>query len=187
MKNKLTLILCVFFISYSFSLKTNAQQEKNQRSIFDLEIVSYSDKPDSDIEHYHMLQIANNSNKANEFELFVKPINCKDEYNDVIRNKRGSIDNTKEDSALKKNNRKGNSSLNFEIYSKDLSKKLNKVLLKPKESLNFYLKITRENNSEIGQWKCSKIVAKVSNNKGNNIKKSVIIKSLIPDSNNKGH
>ncbi|WP_298555767.1 hypothetical protein [uncultured Algibacter sp.] len=132
-----------------------------------------------------MLEITNNSNKINEFKLFVKPAKCKDDYNNVVKNQKGFLDNDNVVSE-KKIDSKISSSLTFEIYNKTLSENLSKILLQPKKSLKFYLKITRENNSEIGQWKCSKLIAKLLNKK-NSKRKSVIIKSFMADSNTKGH
>ncbi|MDD7885670.1 hypothetical protein [Flavivirga sp. 57AJ16] len=175
MKNKSTLKFYSFLLLCFFSLSVNAQQDT-----FDLEIVNYSDKPDADVVHLHLLSLTNNSNKVLNISLSNKEVMCKAEHNDVVRNKIGAIDN--DDDVI---NKKSASSLTLEIYNKTLSKKINKITLTPNESIQFYAKITRQNDTEIGTWKCFKIVANPLNDK--KIGKSVIIRSFIPNPNILGH
>lgn len=189
MKNKSHFTFCAFLIICCITLFVDAQEEKRKNIAFDLEIIEYSDKPDADTEHYHLLQLKNNSNKNANFKLSSKWVKCKDEYEDVVRNKFGNIDSEPENNFSKKSNNKDISSLTIELYNEKLNKKLSQISLSPNETIKFYVKIIRENNSEIGQWECSKIIAKqlLGNKKEKTVKKSVIIKSFIPDPNLKGH
>ena len=190
MRNKSTLTLCIFLFTCCFTLSINAQQHKKKKSnAFNLEIIKYSDKPDADLVHYHLLKLKNNSNKVANFKLSSKSVKFRKKYENVVRNKVGNIDNDQDDNNSKKANNMDASSLTIEIYNEKLNKKLNKISLSPNETIKFYVKIIQENNSEIGQWKYSKIIAnKLLNNKKEKIiKKSVIIKSFIPDPNIKGH
>ena len=175
MKNKSTLTLYSFLFMCLSSLFVNAQQ-----NAFNLEIVNYSDKPDANVEHLHLLSLKNNSNKVLNYNLSNKEIECKAEYYDVVRNKIGKIDNDNDVV-----NKKNMPSLTIETYNKILSKKINKISLSPNESIEFYVKITRQNNTEIGTWKCFKIFANLLNDQ--KISKSVIIRSYIPTPNVLGH
>ena len=167
----------IFLVSSCFSLKANAQKQILTQAFFDLEIVKYSNRPDTALEHYHLLEVTNNSNKTNEFELYIKPINCIDDYENIIKNQKGQLDITDEEYATK-----NKSSLKYEILNQNLTKKLNKISLSAKETIKLYLKITRLNNTEMGKSKCYKFIAKsVSNNQEKNLKKSVIIKTSISD------
>ncbi len=176
MKNKSTLTLYSFILLCSFSICIGAQQ-----SVFDLEIVNYSDKPDAAIEHLHLLSLTNHSNKVLNYDLSSNEIAYKAEYDDVVRNKVGHINNNEEIVITA-------SSLTVEIYNKTLSKKINKITLNPNESISFYVKITRQNNTEAGTSKCLKIVANLLDDENNKkIGKSVIIRSFIPNPNILGH
>ncbi|MFV9552571.1 hypothetical protein [Algibacter sp. PT7-4] len=185
MKKNLAVVFCSIVISCLFSFLGNAQKQKSKFDTFDLEIIKYSDKPDADKVHYHLIQLTNNSNKTIEFNLFVKEVKCNQANFDVVKNQKGIIDNFNDVNKPKAN--KNKSSLLFEIYNESMNNTmLDKISLKTKESIKLYLKITRKDNSEIGQLKCTKIIAKPLNNKENKIKKSVVIKTFIADSNIQG-
>ncbi|NMH89487.1 hypothetical protein [Flavivirga algicola] len=176
MKNKTTIALYSFLLLCCFSFCVSAQQ-----NVFDLEIVNYSDKPDASVEHLHLLSLKNNSNKTSNFDLSSNEIACKAKYNDVISNKIGKIDSDEETLI-------NTSSVTVEIYNRTLSKKVNKITLNPNESISFYVKTTRQNNTETGTWKCLKITANLIDNKNHKkIGKSVIIRSFIPNPNILGH
>ena len=183
MKNKSTLTFYSFLLLCLSSLFVNAQQ-----NAFNLEIVNYSDKPDADIVHSHLLSLTNNSNKVLNFSLLDNEIACKAEYDDVVSNKIGDVDNNKEVVINNTANKNIPSSLIAEIYNETLSKKINEMTLNPKESIKFYVKITRQNNTEMSQWKCFKITANLLDNENyKKIGKSVIIRSFIPNPNILGH
>ncbi|GAA3608615.1 hypothetical protein Q4Q39_09785 [Flavivirga amylovorans] len=150
----------------------NAQQDA-----FDLNIINYSDKPDANIEHLHLLSLTNNSNKVMNYNISSQEIICKTEYDDVVRNKIGHADSNKDVSV----NEKTSSSLTVEIYNKTLSKKIDQMILDPNESIEFYVKITRHNNTEMGTSKCFKIATHLLDNE--TIGKYVIIRAFIPNPN----
>ncbi|WP_303317525.1 hypothetical protein Q4Q34_16535 [Flavivirga abyssicola] len=172
MKHKLTLTLYSFLLVCCFSLCINAQQHA-----FDLNIVNYSDKPDANIEHLHLLSLTNNSNKVLNYSISSQEIICKTEYDDVVSNKIGDVDNNEEVVV----NEKNSSSLTVEIYNKALSKKIDKMILNPNESIEFYVKITRHNNTEMGTLKCFKIATHLLDNE--KAGKYVIIRTFIPNPN----
>ncbi len=176
MKNKSTLTFYSFLLLCCYSICVNAQQ-----NVFDLEIVNYSDKPDANVEHLHLLSLTNHSNKTMSFDLSSNEITCKAEYDDVVSNKIGKADDNKETLI-------NTSSVTVEIYNKTLSKKINNINLNANESITFYVKTTRQNNTEIGTWKCFKIAANLLDDKSyEKIGKSVIIRSFIPNPNILGH
>lgn len=190
MRNKLTLMFCSFLLAICFTLSMDAQQQKKKKNTtFNLEIVEYSNKPDTEFEHHYLLSLTNNSNKTNEYKLSSKSsVKCKMDRKNVVRNRFGDIDSDEVENKSNSLGKKRKSNFSIEIYDENRNQKIDKVSLSPKESVKIYAKITRLNNADAGEWKCNKVSAKLlgdKNQKRN--KRSVKIASFIPNPNNQGH
>jgi uncharacterized membrane protein len=59
------------------------------------------------------------------------------------------------------------------------SKQLNQVTVQPGKTVEFYLKLTREQSAQLNTWNCSKIVA--LSNENNTISNELTIESYIPN------
>ncbi|MAB47911.1 hypothetical protein [Winogradskyella sp. MH6] len=120
-----------------------------------LKIKEGSDKPNYEKEHSYLLEITNSSKKSTRFFVDSKNTKCQ---------------NLKEENQV-------------ELIQKNLNKasksQFSEHILKPNESFEFYLKISRPANTTINKWNCTEVKAVDEN--GNTISNSVIITSLIPD------
>ncbi|MGB5420263.1 hypothetical protein [Algibacter sp.] len=159
MKNNSTLIFFFFLITCSFSLITQAQEDKSNDD-FILKVIKYSHEENSNIPHFHLLSITNNSNRELTFDLL------------------SSVDDSND------SNNKNNQNLIIEILSEDLLRNINSITVSSKESLKFTVKITKHAKARLGSMNICKIMAQLINS---NNKKSVKINSYIPNPNFSGH
>ncbi|MCB0398753.1 MAG: hypothetical protein KDD26_03855 [Winogradskyella sp.] len=125
------------------------------QSPLSIKIKEGSDKPNYEKEHTYLLEITNSSIKSITFVIDSKNIKCQ---------------NLKEENQVR-------------LVQKNLSKtskaQFSEHTLKTNESFEFYLKISRPDNTAINKWNCTEIKAIDEN--GNTLSNSVIITSLIPD------
>ncbi|GAB4164877.1 MAG: hypothetical protein Tsb0033_26510 [Winogradskyella sp.] len=125
------------------------------QSPLSIKIKEGSDKPNYEKVHTYLLEITNSSKRSIRFVIDSKNIKCQ---------------NLKEENQVK-------------LVQKNLSKtskaQFSEHMLKTNESFEFYLKISRPDNTTINKWNCTEIKAVDEN--GNTLSNSVIITTLIPD------
>lgn len=182
MKNKSTLTFLSFLVLYSFSLIVNAQKLKTN-SEFEINIVKFSDKPNFENTHTHLLELKNNSRYKSEYVVSVVNTNSSEKNHNESKHIENRLVISKE------------SNITTEIYKKDSNSKLEKkaiISLEPNESIMLNLKIQKKVNATLGSWNCSTIsVLKLSksqskSNQSNN-SKSITVKTFVPNPNNRGH
>lgn len=176
MKTKPVAILHTFIITCFIAQFSLAQQDKRVDKTFDLEIINYSDQPDGNLEHFHLLKVKNNSANSLIFKLSSYAISCDNNYNNIIENKNGKVENGSNGNSNKKNS----NDLSVDFYTKNSKTKFEEITLSSNEVVEFYVKTTRQINAEVNNWNCNKIVASISGAK-QNIKKYVVIRSYNPD------
>lgn len=119
-----------------------------------LTLVKKSDQPITEIERDFLFQIENNSRNDQTIILEATNLLCSDTGR-----------------ALQAN-----------LYHTFLKEDKNTVISSPNiksgESLNFYLRISRPNNTKLNSWNCTKLIIKTDNNLESN---SITIKTLVPD------
>ena len=179
MRNKSTFSVFVFLLSF-FTIQTNAQEKIKS---FDLKIVNYSDNPDYDTEHYHLLSIKNTSDNVASYAMSSELTNNQSNFENVVNNQVGKVDT--ENTAI--NESTSSSSIIIEFYDKNKLNKLNNITLQPNDETMFYAKFTRVNDSEVGQSKYFKITAKQKSGNNEVNKKFIIIRTVIPTPNTVGH
>jgi hypothetical protein len=123
----------------------------------ELKIKKGSDRPNSDKEHVYLLEMKNLSGSTADFTISTTNISCSD-----ITSDKQTILSHKALNKLSKGE--------FKSYS-----------LQPNSNFEFYIKISRTNNTSIGKWNCTEI--KAIDDNGIIISNSVVITSLIPDPN----
>ena len=123
----------------------------------DLKIKQGSDKPNSETEHLYLLEISNSSRSTSNFTISTSNVNCSN-----IKAERQTILDHK---ALNKNSRG-----ELKSYS-----------INPNSNFEFYVKISRQQNTSIDKWNCTEI--KAIDDNGKTISNAIVIKSLIPDPN----
>ncbi|WP_431137511.1 hypothetical protein [Psychroserpens mesophilus] len=121
----------------------------------DLKIKEGSDKPNSEKEHLYLLEVNNASKSTATFTISTSNISCLNM------------------SAEKQ------TTLIHKALSKTTKGELTSYSIKPNSSYEFYIKITRPNNTSIGKWNCTEVKAIDEN--GKTISNPVVITSLIPD------
>jgi len=129
-------------------------------SIFSQERLSLSLKVDTqktvnETEHFYLMEIKNNSNTNSRFNISIDNTKCQ------------NIESSKQVPLIQ-------SALN-----KSKSQLINEISIEPGKSKEFYIKISRPNNTQLDTWNCSEV--KVLSKTGESQSNSVIIKSLIPD------
>ena len=149
------LIICFFYtISYA------QQNSQNQNNSFQLEVIEYSFESDSKKPRYHILSLQNNSNKELTFNLST-----------TVNDTNGGIE-------------KNNSNLIVEILNEGLNEPFNFIILSPKESRRFKVKIATHPNARLGSMNVCKVIAQLPDSDD---KKTVKINAYIPDPDIKGH
>ncbi|PWH81406.1 hypothetical protein DIS18_14805 [Algibacter marinivivus] len=174
MKNKSTLLFCTFLLICCFSLTVNAQKKKANND-FTINVVKYSDRPNYENEHIHIIELKNNSKFKSNYTLSLASNNCNDKSSKL--------------------NDKKELNINAEIYFESSNKKqmaVDLISLEPNESIRMRVKTRRKKSAKLNSWNCSSIsVTKLSQNKSKNAKanisESITIKTFVPNPNNKGH
>lgn len=128
--------------------------------VFSQERLSLSLKVDTqktvnETEHFYLMEITNNANTSLQFKISIDNTKCQ------------NISSSKQ--VL----------LNQSTLKKNKSQVLNQISIEPETSIEFYIKISRPNNTQLDTWNCSEV--KAISKTGESLSNSVIIKSLIPD------
>lgn len=129
-------------------------------SVFSQERLSLSLKVDTqktvnETEHFYLMEFKNNTNTNSKFNISVENTKCQ------------NIKSSKQIPLIQ-------STLN-----KDKSQVINEISIEPGTYKEFYIKISRPNNTQLDTWNCSEV--KALSRTGESLSNSVIIKSLIPD------
>tara|TARA_R110002072_G_scaffold303002_2_gene491194 strand:+ start:2340 stop:2867 length:528 start_codon:yes stop_codon:yes gene_type:complete len=175
MKNKSTLVFYSLLLSCCFSLLVNAQEQKPHNN-FTLNVLQYSDKPNYEKEHVHVLILKNNSSLTSQYSISLFNDQCSDTNQYRLSNKKES-------------------NINAEISFDNLNKKSqvsDVVTVQPNKTLKIYLKIKQKISAKLDSWNCTTIRAtRLSDNNSkkskSNIYQSVIIKTFVPNPNTIGH
>jgi alpha-L-arabinofuranosidase len=125
------------------------------QSSLSLSVKKKSDKTLTETEHYYLMEVTNTTSDAIKFNVAFKNTACQ------------NVNASKQ------------APLNQSVLNKDKSKALKQLNVKPNESLEFYVKISRLKNTKLDTWNCSEV--KAISNTGELLSNSVTIKSLIPD------
>ena len=147
--------IAIFFLLIVSSNYVSAQD--NQKTL-KIEFLNKSDETLDKPIHYHLLKVTNNSSIQQEFVLDINTVSCK---NINLSNQVNLI---------------------IQIYSKDLSNELKKIVLNPKGIKEFYVKTSQPNNIKLDTWSCLEITALSLSNKIES--NSILIKSSIIDPDN---
>ncbi|WP_298901538.1 hypothetical protein [uncultured Psychroserpens sp.] len=130
------------------------------QSFFGQEQLSLSLKKDTDktvneTEHFYLMEITNSSKSNIQFSISTENVACKDisAQNQVLLKQ----------SALNKQKSNVNSAMSIEAGA----------------TLEFYVKISRPQDTKLNTWNCSQV--KAISNTGKPLSNPIIIKSLIPD------
>ncbi len=118
-----------------------------------------SDEPTTANEHFYFIEVTNTGKKAATATISVVNSSCKEEK--------------------KTGNFSGKPAMKETVLNASKSSQLNQVSVEPGKTVEFYVKLTREQNAELNTWNCSKIVA-VSND-GKVISNTLTIESFIPN------
>lgn len=119
-----------------------------------------SDEPTTSTEHFYLVEITNTSKKATTATLTVQNNSCKEQKN-------------MEKSAV------NSPAMRQTVLDASKSKQLNQVTVQPGKTIEFYLKLTREQSAQLNTWNCSKIVALSNESKA--ISNELIIETYIPN------
>ena len=178
MKNKSTSKYITLILTCCMTVCLYAQK-KNMNNDFSLSIAKYSEKPNFEKEHIHVIELKNKSKVSSSYTISAKNNKC----------------SKKHDNTLSKSIGKKHSELITEIYLNSLNNKQqisNRISLGPNESAKIYLKTKKADNMEMDSRHCTKLYAsKLSPAKSINgksgITKSVTIETFVRNPNNKGH
>lgn len=119
-----------------------------------------SDEPTTKTEHFYLVEITNTSNKVTTTTITVQNTSCK------------------EDKSMEKTTVK-TPAMRQTVLDTSKSKQLNQVTLQPGKTVEFYLKLTREQSAQLNTWNCSKIVA--LSNESKTMSNELTIESYIPN------
>lgn len=125
---------------------------------FELSIKVDSKESISKLEHYYLLELKNNSKQSTKINIEAISGNC------------SNLELSKQ------------SSLKYEVITKSKNKIFEILTVQPGKSIEFYIKINRNNNTKLNTWNCANISA-VSTN-GTKLSNTITIKSLIPNPKN---
>ena len=145
MKTIVTIVLICFSALYSYS-----------QGPLKLSIIKGTEKPNTENEHFYLLEISNTSKATASFNISAPDKSC---------------NNTKLQQTEMKQ----------EIFDKQKSKTINTLNIPSGKTVEFYLKITRPTNAKQNSWNCTEIKA-VTNN-GELLSNIITIESLIPNPN----
>lgn len=146
MKTIATIILVVFSTLNTFS-----------QDALKLSIIKGTEKPNSETEHFYLLEISNTTNAEITFNISATNKPCNNEQ--LLQ-----------------------TDLKQEIFNKQKSKQLDVINIQTGKTVEFYVKISRTANAKQNSWNCTEIKAISSN--GNVLSNIITIESLIPNINN---
>ncbi len=139
----------------SFGIMTSYAQETLK-----LSLKKGSDEPTTSVEHFYLVEITNTSKKATTATLTVQNNSCKDDKS-------------------MKNTNVNTPSMRQSVLNISKDKPLNQVTVQPGKTIEFYLKLTREQSAQLNTWNCNKIVA--LSNDGKTISNELNIETFIPN------
>ncbi|SDH46862.1 hypothetical protein [Winogradskyella thalassocola] len=119
-----------------------------------LSIIQNSDEPDTAKEHFYLVKVTNTSRKATLFSVSAFNAKCSNEK---------SIE----------------TDFTQEILNNNKSLGDKEHTIKPNESMEVFVKLTKPKNSKLNSWNCTQVNA-ISKN-GDVISNTVSIESFIPD------
>lgn len=119
-----------------------------------------SDEPTTSTEHFYLVEITNTSKKATTVTIAVQNNSCKE-------NK--SMEKSTVNSPVMRQS----------VLDASKNKQLNQVTVQPGKTVEFYLKLTREQSAQLNTWNCSKIVA--LSNESKTISNELTIETYIPN------
>jgi uncharacterized membrane protein len=129
----------------------------SQQSL-ELSIKENSDEPTSKTEHYYLLEVKNTSRQTEIFSIAAQNSVCSD------------------------NERSAQVELIQDIFNKDKRTALSSISLRAGESYQFYVKISRPENTKLDKWNCTNISA-VSSSRVQ-LSNAITIKTFIPNPKN---
>lgn len=121
-----------------------------------LSIVKGTENPNTEKEHLYLLEVTNKGNQVSTFNVTASNASCNNERVKQVE-------------------------LNQEVLDKHKTKKIQTINVQPGKSVEFYVKITRPNNTKQNSWNCTEI--KAVSNDGNVLSNIITIESLIPNPN----
>ncbi|WP_248722871.1 hypothetical protein [Seonamhaeicola sp. ML3] len=145
---------------------------------FKLEILNYSDQPDINAEHVHLLSVTNNTSSKVNYSLSSLGVKPKLEYEDVINNKEGK--SYQEDNSEIQESE----SLTISFLNESKNAVINFITVDSFSEVKFYVKVLRTNNTEQGSSLYHKIIVGPDDS---SIREHVIIRTVIPNPNLLGH
>ena len=145
MKTIVTIVLICFSALYSYS-----------QGPLKLSIIKGTEKPNTENEHFYLLEISNTSNATTTFNISASDKSCNNTKLQQIEMKQ-------------------------EIIDKQKSKTINTLNIPSGKTIEFYLKITRPTNARQNSWNCTEVKAVTSN--GILLSNIITIESLIPNPN----
>ena len=149
MKTFATLLMLSIGMFYSYA------QEPLQ-----LSLKKGSDEPTTKSEHFYLVEITNKSNVATTATITVQNNSCK------------------EDKGINKS-ATSTPAMRQSVMDASKTKQLNQVTVQPGKTVEFYLKLTREQSAQLNTWNCSKIVALSNDNQ--TLSNELTIESYIPN------
>ncbi|MEH6537442.1 MAG: hypothetical protein V7719_13675 [Psychroserpens sp.] len=124
----------------------------------ELKIKKQSDLPNTATEHLYLIEIVNHSNSSEEFTIVTNDKNC----NNIEQSKQV---------VLKR-----------QVLNSQKIKGFKSGTIKANSTIDFYIKISRNDDTPLGKWNCTEI--KVLSSNDDNISNTLVIKSQIPDPKN---
>lgn len=119
-----------------------------------------SDEPTTSTEHFYLVEITNTGKKATTATLTIQNNSCKEQK-------------SMEKSAV------NSPAMRQTVLDASKSKQLNQVTVQPGKTVEFYLKLTREQSAQLNTWNCSKIVALSNESKA--VSNELTIETYIPN------
>uniref|UniRef100_UPI0040490C93 hypothetical protein n=2 Tax=Gelidibacter sp. TaxID=2018083 RepID=UPI0040490C93 len=119
-----------------------------------------SDEPTTKSEHFYLVEITNTSKVTTTATITVQNNSCNE---DKSMNK----------SAV------STPAMRQSLMDASKTKQLNQVTVQPGKTVEFYLKLTREQSAQLNTWNCSKIVALSNDSK--TLSNELTIESYIPN------
>ncbi|GGW62109.1 hypothetical protein DFQ11_102443 [Winogradskyella epiphytica] len=119
-----------------------------------LSIIKETDQPDSMTEHFYVIGVTNSSKKNSSFSITANNKLCAKENSPQI-------------------------DFSHDVLSKNKSIQPKPLNIKPGETIEVYVKLSRANNTQLNTWNCTEIIATSNDNKV--LSNALTIVSFIPD------
>ncbi len=130
---------------------------------FELSIKEGTKNPIQNSEHIYLLEVKNNSKSESLIRIQVSNASCKETEN------------------LQNRVQKRQVNFNQQVLNKNLTKNVEQISLKPNETYQFYIKITRPNGVAKKTWNCTEVI--VISDDGKSISNNIVIESYVPEEN----